>query len=640
MTVKEKKNPFSYFLVIIILCCLFLFFSVNASSTYTASSMGRLARSYTMPTIYNDVNWTSLMDMNQNLNGFAWSISSSFDYGDIIRLQVRADSPYYRYLYRTWFGFNTSGMTDGYKQNDVKLNMRCMNKYNSYANWFGNISFVALTEAPIGNISDRFLFDRSTSYGNICLDEFSANTWESIPISSDFPFNTEGITYIGVVFESDRTQIEPGNPTAVSGIPYSLSVYYNNPYRPYLTVQSEEPPVCDIDVSPTSGASPLAVSFTDDSLGFTEGIDLAYLDYGDGNSYSGTYPGNDATRNYVYLDAGTYNYSYRLTHFGTNYYSNGTVTVTGDSTVNFKVIVRGLNGAYIGDATVNIWYDSGTMIDSDITDDFYGSADFYVNPSRYVNGNVTKDGYYTSNFTYYVCPTGYCSNEVWITLYTVNETPGSGDEFGNYLVTFKDAVTGEEVGYSNIEVYSDSGYTTLFYDEYSNALGVWTGLIPMDVVYYYKYPETTSYYSQTWSYNLTSSPAYKTVNLIPKSGATSTATPTPTITITTITPTVTYTYNDSNLSTLNVKERFTNLLVLAGFQNAESADLIFAMIIVLGCTALIGWITLSGSGAGMGAIIGFVFSLGLGLIPLWLLIAAIFFGCLYVALKLFGGTGE
>jgi heme/copper-type cytochrome/quinol oxidase subunit 4 len=42
----------------------------------------------------------------------------------------------------------------------------------------------------------------------------------------------------------------------------------------------------------------------------------------------------------------------------------------------------------------------------------------------------------------------------------------------------------------------------------------------------------------------------------------------------------------------------------------------------------------------MGAIIGFVFSLGLGLIPLWLLIAAIFFACLYVALKLFGGSGE
>ena len=120
----------------------------------------------------------------------------------------------------------------------------------------------------------------------------------------------------------------------------------------------------------------------------------------------------------------------------------------------------------------------------------------------------------------------------------------------------------------------------------------------------------------------------------------STVTPTPTTIIPTYTPIVTYTLNEGNLSTLNVKERFTNLLVLAGFQNAESADLIFAMIIVLGCTALIGWITLSGSGAGMGAIIGFVFSLGLGLIPLWLLIAAIFFACLYVALKLFGGSGE
>jgi hypothetical protein len=410
----------------------------------------------------------------------------------------------------------------------------------------------------------------------------------------------------------------------------------------YITYDDGTPEYdAEIDVSPSSGASPLAVSFTDKSSGFTEGVDLVYLDYGDGNSYSGTYPGYAATRNYVYLDSGTYNYSYRIKSPEDDYYyDNGTVTVTGDSTVNFAVLVRALNGSVIGDATVNIWYDNGSMSDSELTDDFYGTADFYVNPSRYVNGNVTKDGYYTSNFTYYVCPTGYCSNEVWITLYTTNETPGSGDEFGNYLVTFKDAVTGEEVGYSNIEVYSDSGYTTLFYDEYSNALGVWTGLIPMDVIYYYKYPETTSYYSQTWSYNLTSSPSYKTVNLIPKSGATSTTTPTPTTTTTAITPTVTYTYNDSNLSTLNVKERFTNLLVLAGFQNAESADLIFAMIIVLGCTALIGWITLSGTGAGMGAIIGFVFSLGLGLIPLWLLIAAIFFGCLYVSLKLFGGSGE
>jgi hypothetical protein len=476
----------------------------------------------------------------------------------------------------------------------------------------------------------------TSSYGSdsIRILYGGSGVYSDSPMINDNKWRIAAFTWTGANISSAAFQLNVVATFAGGGGPWTISLDYftDTDVNPLMNA--------DIDVSPSSGASPLAVQFTDKSTGFTEGVDTIYLNYGDGNSYSGTYPGYDATRNYIYLDAGTYNYTYKVTSSGSDYYSNGTVTVTGDSTVNFQVIVRGLNGAYIGNATVNIWYDSGTMIDSDITDDFYGSADFYVNPSRYVNGNVTKDGYYTSNFTYYVCPIGYCPNEQWITLYTVNEPPGSGDEFGNYLVTFKNIVTGENVGYSNIEVYSDSGYTTLYYDEYSNAGGVWTGLVPMNIDLYYKYPETTGYYSQSWSYNLTSSPAYKIVNLIPKSGATSTTTPTPTTTTTTITPTVTYTYNDSNLSTLNVKERFTNLLVLAGFQNAESADLIFAMIIVLGCTALIGWITLSGSGAGMGAIIGFVFSLGLGLIPLWLLIAAIFFGCLYVALKLFGGSGE
>jgi hypothetical protein len=312
-----------------------------------------------------------------------------------------------------------------------------------------------------------------------------------------------------------------------------------------------------------------------------------------------------------------------------------TPTPTIPPTANYEVIVSGLDTEPIENANVSIWY-NGAYQDSELTF-ASGSAYFVVPPYRFVNGTVTLSGYQTAYFDTYVYPSG--SFEI-VTLYTDDETAGSGDSYGNYILTFKDANTGDKVGYSNIEVYSDSGYTTLFYDEYSNSDGIWTGLIPMNVTYYYKYPETIGYYSQSWSYNLTSSPGYKTVNLVPKSGATATVTPTPTVTVTTITPTVTYTYNTGNLSTLNVKERFTNLLVLAGFQNAESADLIFAMIIVLGCAALIGWITLSGSGAGMGAIIGFVFALGLGLIPLWILISAVFLGSLYLALKLFGETGE
>jgi hypothetical protein len=627
MLEKAKNRKFFYFLCVILIISSLFVFSVTASETeFSVSNHYNIRKFTTFGTP-----WASLVALSPAYETVTFHGAYLQSYG----------TNKWRAIISSIIQYDTSSLDDGVSLNDGRLYVTlsaisgsediylvCMNGYVHGVTDYED----ACTQVFTGSI------DGIINLGH----DFTVGTQYNITIPSEW-INKTGTTSIGFTTENiyQNYNLSCGSSTAWclpdpnSAAEYTVkfstgSKLYTSPIE-YLA---------DIDVSPSSGVSPLAVSFTDDSEGFTEGVDLAYLDYGDGNSYSGTYPGNGATRNYIYLDAGTYNYSYRLTHSGTNYYSNGTVTVTGDSTVNFQVIVRGLNGAYIGDATVNIWYDSGTMIDSDITDDFYGSADFYVNPSRYVNGNVTKDGYYTSNFTYYVCPTGYCNNEVWITLYTTNETPGSGDEFGNYLVTFKNANSGVPVPYSNIEVYSDSGYTTLYYDEYSNLDGVWTGLVPMNIDLYYKYPETTSYYSQTWSYNLTSSPSYKTVNLIPKSAATSTATPTPTITFITITPTVTYTYNDSNLSTLNVKERFTNLLVLAGFQNAESADLIFAMIIVLGCTALIGWITLSGSGAGMGTIIGFVFSLGLGLIPLWLLIAAIFLGCLYVALKLFGGSGE
>jgi hypothetical protein len=391
-----------------------------------------------------------------------------------------------------------------------------------------------------------------------------------------------------------------------------------------------------LTASVSNGNLPLEVTFTDASTGYPESAPYAdyLLSFGDGSYWSGEWQYEGENWFHTYYYEGTYNYSYMIDYDGDIQYSNGTITVS-DTSSNYEVTVHGLNTAPIEGANVSIWY-NGEYQDSEGSSSI-GTAYFTIPPYRFVNGTVTKSGYQTAYFDTYIYPD---DNYETVTLYLDNETLGSGDSYGNYIVTFKNAVTGENVGYSNIEVYSDSGYTTLFYDEYSNSGGVWTGLLPMDTVYYYKYPETAGYYSQSWSYNLTSSPAYKTVNLVPKSAATSTVTPTPTVTVTTITPTVTYTYNDSNLSTLNVKERFTNLLVLAGFQNAESADLIFAMIIVLGCTALIGWITLSGSGAGMGAIIGFVFALGLGLIPLWLLISAVFLGSLYVALKLFGGSEE
>jgi hypothetical protein len=395
-----------------------------------------------------------------------------------------------------------------------------------------------------------------------------------------------------------------------------------------------------ITASDTSGESPFYVTFTDSSSGFPETYPYPTyeIDFGDGYSASGERQYTGENWYHVYQtekESQEYNVTYTVTYDGEEYIDTETITVAGN-TDNFYVAVAGLNTTPIVGANVSIWY-NGAYQDSKGTSEVWGRAYFTVPENRLVTGTVTHPGYKNASFSQYVGTTN-----TWkvVTLYLEDEEEGSGDSYGNYLVTFKNVVTGESVSYSNIKVYSDSGYTSLFYDEYSDVNGVWTGLMPMNVTYYYKYPETTGYYSQSWSYNLTSSPAYKTVNLVPKSGATTTVTPTPTSIITTITPTPTYTLSEDEISSLNVKARMTNLLVLAGFQNAESADLIFAMIIVLGCTALIGWITLSGSGAGMGAIIGFVFSLGLGLIPLWLLIAAIFFGCLYVALKLFGGSGE
>jgi PKD repeat protein len=472
-------------------------------------------------------------------------------------------------------------------------------------------------------------------YDSIAIESLTADGTVIFNLSETI-INKGGITFIGILLKRDIDDSKPTWSSEKQTVAYFES--FDAVKKPYLnfTVSEANAPEANITSDVTTGELPLTVNFTDFSTGFSESY--PYPEYtiyfGDGESYTGERQYTGENWYHEYENEGTYNVTYIVTEEGIAYSDSIIITVT-DTSTNYQVQVHGLNTAAISGANVSIWY-NGAYQDSEGTS-ISGISYFDVPPYRFVNGTVTKSGYQTAYFDTYIYPE---NNLEFVTLYLDNETPGSGDSYGNYIVTFKNAVTGENVAYSNIEVYSDSGYTALFYDEYSNFGGVWTGLIPMNTTYYYKYPETIGYYSQSWSYNLTSSPAYKTVNLIPKSGATSTATPTPTITTIIITPTVTYTYNDSNLSTLNVKERFTNLLVLAGFQNAESADLIFAMIIVLGCTALIGWITLSGSGAGMGAIIGFVFSLGLGLIPLWLLIAAIFFGCLYVALKLFGGSGE
>ena len=628
MLEKAKNRKIFYFFIFIILGINLCFSVVSATSYFTlADTEFKKHQNYNTA----GVSYSSLHDASSST-----SLLSGFE----ATIDCDDETDKYNAINRAYIKFNIAG----YDIDDISsaiLSIQFDQAFH-YISDTDEIRIVAFQPASTTvTVDDYNNYNTSILLSNSEITTYNASIgWNNFTIDLDalelIWDDYTDVLYFGAMLDSDKINVVPGYKPGVTNQGNHVR---GADFKLYLTLSDAPDVNTDITVDVTSGETPLDVTFTDNSAGWKESYPYPtyILYFGDGTSISGErqYSGENWFHEYsTEYDSRVFNVTYIITDGVYSDTDTEFITVS-SNTDNFYVHVSGLNTAPISGANISIWY-NGEYQDSEASSSI-GKAYFTIPENRLITGTVTKPGYQNATFSQYV---GTTDTFKQVTLYLDNETAGSGDEFGNYLVTFKDAVTGEEVGYSNIEVYSDSGYTTLFYDEYSNALGVWTGLIPMDVIYYYKYPETTSYYSQTWSYNLTSSPSYKTVNLIPKSGATSTITPTPTTIVTTVTPIVTYTYNDSNLSTLNVKERFTNLLVLAGFQNAESADLIFAMIIVLGCTALIGWITLSGSGAGMGAIIGFVFSLGLGLIPLWLLIAAIFFGCLYVALKLFGGSGE
>jgi hypothetical protein len=639
MLEKAKNQKIFLFFVFIILG--FSLFIPFVSATITTESFTRTKSGYLTKSI-NTANWSSGV--------MAISAGSDPTELNFIQSGPTAKQYYYVQVCRGFLIFNTTSLPDDVYILDayIRADISAKNDLDSDAQF----SFVTFTP---DSYTDLVKADFN-NFGNSVEYTYYADDYISVGLSNisipHFLINNDGYTGIGIRFESDRltelnfpsTSYYPNFAAPSKTSSDSFGMAFSPSPILYITY-TDEPPVtyiANFSVSITSGESPLYIEVQDTSSNFPEEYPYPtyIIDFDDGTSFEGDRQYTGEEWFHTYENPGIYTISYNITYDGTSYYKSQTITVTeGES--NYIVQVHGLNTNPIGGANVSIWYD-GSYKTSRGTYDETGNAYFNVPAYRFVNGSVTKPGYQTAYFDTYIYPE---NNLEFVTLYTDEEIPGSGDAYGNYIVTFKDISDGSSVAYSNIEVYTDSGYTTLFQDEYTNKDGIWTGVVPLNTTLYYKYPETIEYYSQIWSYNLTSpdgswQTAFKTVNLIPKSGATSTTTPTPTTITTTITPTVTYTYNNSNLSTLNVKERFTNLLVLAGFQNAESADLIFAMIIVLGCTALIGWITLSGSGAGMGAIIGFVFSLGLGLIPLWLLIAAIYVACLYVALKLFGGSGE
>jgi hypothetical protein len=177
-------------------------------------------------------------------------------------------------------------------------------------------------------------------------------------------------------------------------------------------------------------------------------------------------------------------------------------------TANYEVIVSGLDTEPIEDANVSIWY-NGAYQDSELTF-ATGSAYFVVPPYRFVNGTVTLSGYQTAYFDTYVYPSG--SFEI-VTLYTDDETPGSGDEYWNYIVTFRDASTLEQITNVFIDVYTDSGRTDLFTSENSPS-GVWTGILPNDTIFYFT-ASAANHITANWSYTLSGASVSVYKDLIP-----------------------------------------------------------------------------------------------------------------------------
>jgi hypothetical protein len=185
-----------------------------------------------------------------------------------------------------------------------------------------------------------------------------------------------------------------------------------------------------------------------------------------------------------------------------------TPTPTIPPTANYEVIVHGTNTEPISGAEVTLWYD-GILQDTSTTGSS-GIIYYDVPLYRWVNGTVTKSGYQNATFSQYI---NYWDTWSSVTLYTDTETPGTGDEYWNYVVTFRDASTLATLTNVKIDVYTDSGRTDLFLSD-NAPYGVWTGLLPNDTTYYFT-ASAANHVNATWSYTLSGASVSVYKDLIP-----------------------------------------------------------------------------------------------------------------------------
>jgi hypothetical protein len=268
-----------------------------------------------------------------------------------------------------------------------------------------------------------------------------------------------------------------------------------------------------ITADDTTGQTPFYVTFTDESTGFPESYPYPTYEitFGDGYSASGDrqYTGEHWFHTYnTDLPSKEYTVNYTVAYDGVEYTDSETITVT-SNTENFYVQVVGLNTTPISGANVTLWY-NGVLQDWEGSSEGYGRAYFDVPSNRFVNGSVSKSGYQTAYYSSYVGSSNTWKNVV---LYADDETPGSGDEYWNYIVTFRDANTLTTLSNVFINVYTDSGRTELYTSDNAPS-GVWTGLLPNDTIFYFT-ASAADHITAHWSYTLSGSSVSVYKDLIP-----------------------------------------------------------------------------------------------------------------------------
>ena len=146
----------------------------------------------------------------------------------------------------------------------------------------------------------------------------------------------------------------------------------------------------------------------------------------------------------------------------------------------------------------------------------------------------------------------------------------------------------------------------------------------------YTYEVSKSGYQSVLGSFYTNQTINKVITLYPYTTPTGTATVTPTPTpTTTIEP-------EEEITCTNFIDCIFAYFRYLGIDSIAYIKLILAMFIILMCIIITGYITRSGEVALAGGAAGFVICLGLGLIPIWVLIAMVILFGLYLARK--GGT--